>query len=175
MINGSVLLDRPYLSEQHSQECCIRCNVDPPLDDEVVDNEDLFAHVSFPKREKKTFVNVTQEMKKKTEDLSILPGNMAKMPLMIWLDVKSFFNKKYSRNWYGLQEHQILKMVRKCHNKLGLGNSISTLENVPDNSKMPSKDRPFLHHSICSPHPERSDIMMRLMIFVNFLGFSMVW
>jgi hypothetical protein len=92
---------------------------------------------------------------------------MAKMPLMIWLDVKSFFNKKYSGNWYGLQEHQVLKMVRKCFNKLGLGNSISTLENVPNYSKMPSKDRPFLHHSMCSPHPEKSDFMMCLTIFAN--------
>ena len=32
---------------------------------------------------------------------------------------------------------------------------------------MPSKDRPFLHHSMCSPHPEKSDVMMRLMIFAN--------
>jgi hypothetical protein len=168
VINGSVLLDRQYLSEQHSQECSIRCNVDPPPEDEVVDDEDLFAHVLFPKREKKTFVDVTQEMKKKTEELSILPGNMAKMPSMIWLDVKSFFNEKYSGNWYRLQEHQLLEMVRKCCNKLGLGNSVSTLKNVPNYSnKMPSKDRPILHHSMCSPHPEKSNVMMHLMIFAN--------
>ena len=36
-----------------------------------------------------------------------------------------------------------------------------------DYSKMPSKDRPFLHHSMCSPHPEKSDVMMQLMIFAN--------
>jgi hypothetical protein len=36
-----------------------------------------------------------------------------------------------------------------------------------DYSKMPSKDRPFLHHSMCSPHPDKSDVMMRLMIFAN--------
>ncbi len=138
--------------------------MDPPPKDEVVDNEDL---VSFPKREKKTFDEVTQEMKMKTEELSILPENMAKLPSMIWLDVMSFFNEKYSGNWYGLQEHQVLEMVRKCRNKLGHGNSISTLENVPDYSKMPSKDRPFLHHSMCSPHQEKSDVMMRLMIFAN--------
>jgi hypothetical protein len=51
------LLDRPYTTEQHSRECCIRCNVDPPTKDEVVDNEDLFV---FPKCEKKIFVEVTQ-------------------------------------------------------------------------------------------------------------------
>ncbi len=138
--------------------------MDPPPEDEIVDNEDLF---SFPKREKKTFVEVTQEMKMKTEELSVLLENMAKLPFMIWLNVKSFFNKKYSGNRYRLQEHQVLEMVRKCCNKLGLGNSISTLKNIPDYSKMPSKDRPFLHHSMCSPHPEKSDVMMRLMIFVN--------
>ncbi len=138
--------------------------MDTPPEDEVVDNEDLFA---FPKRDKKTFVEVTQEMKMKTEELSILPGKMAKLPSMILLDVKSFFNEKYSGNRYGLQEHQVLEMVRKCRNKLGHGNSISTLENVPNYSKMPSKDRPFLHHSMCSPHPEKSDIMMCLMIFAN--------
>jgi hypothetical protein len=106
-------------------------------------------------------------MKMKTEELSILPENMAKLPSMIWLDVKSFFNEEYSGNWYGLQEHQVLEMVRKCHNKLRHGSSISTLKNVPNYSKMPSKDRPFLHHSMCSPYQEKSDVMMRLMIFVN--------
>jgi hypothetical protein len=141
------------------------CGVDPPPEDEVVDDENLFA---LPKRaEKKTFVEVTQEMKMKTEELSILPGNRSKLPSMIWLEVKSFLNEKYSGNWYGLQEHQVLEMVRKCRNKLGHGNSISTLENVMEYSKMPSKDRPFLHHSMCSPHPEKSDVMMRLMIFAN--------
>ncbi len=141
--------------------------MDPPPEDEVVDDEDLFAHVLFLKHEKKTFVDAMQEMKKKTEELSILPENMAKLPSKIWLDVKSFFNKMYSGNWYGLQEHQVLEMVRKCCNKLGLGNSISTLEIVPDYSKMPSKDRPFLHHSMCSPRTEKSNVMMRLMIFAN--------
>jgi hypothetical protein len=106
-------------------------------------------------------------MKMKTEELSILPGNRLKLPSMIWLEVKSFFSKKYSGNWYGLQEHQVLEMVRKCRNKLGLRNSISTLEKVMDYSKMPSKDRPFLHHSMCSPHWEKSDVMMGLMIFAN--------
>jgi len=103
----------------------------------------------------------------KTEELSIIPGNRSKLPSMIWLEVKSFFNEKYSGNWYRLQEHQVLEMVRKCRNKLGQGNSISTLKNIMDYSKMPSKDRPFLHHSMCSPHPEKSDVMMRLMIFAN--------
>ena len=80
------------------------CGVDPP---EEVDNEvsDPFAG---PKREKKTFVEVTQEMKMKTEELSIIPGNRSKLPSMIWLEVKSFFNENYSVNWYGLQEHQAL-------------------------------------------------------------------
>ncbi len=63
--------------------------MDPPPADEVVDDEDLFEHVLFPKHEKKTFVDITQEMKMKSEELSILPGNMAKLPSMIWLDVNS--------------------------------------------------------------------------------------
>jgi hypothetical protein len=141
--------------------------VDPPPEDD--DYEDPFVG---PKREKKTFVEVTQEMKMKTEELSIIPGNRSKLLLMFWLEVKSFFNEKYSGSWYRLQKHQVLELVRKCRNKLGQGNSISTLENVMDYSKMPSKDRPFLHHSVCSPHPEKSDDMMRLMMFANpaFLG-----
>ena len=28
-------------------------------------------------------------------------------------------------------------------------------------------DRPFLHHLMCSPHPDKSDVMMRLIIFAN--------
>jgi hypothetical protein len=43
--------------------------VDPPQEDEVVDDEDLFAHILFPKREKKTFVDVMQEIKKKQRNL----------------------------------------------------------------------------------------------------------
>jgi len=141
------------------------CGVDPLPEDEVVEDEDLFA---LPKHaEKNPFVEVTHKMKMNTEELSILPGNRSKLPSMIWLEVKSFFNEKYNGNWYGLQEHQVLEMVRKCRNKLGQGNSISTLENVMDYSKMPSKDRPFLHHSMCSPHPDKSDVMMCLMIFAN--------
>jgi hypothetical protein len=97
----------------------------------------------------------------------ILPGNRLKLPSMIWLKVNSFFNEKYSGNWYGLEEHQVLEMVRKCRNKLGHGNFISTLESVMDYSKMASIDRPFLHHLMCSPHPEKCDVMMHLMIFAN--------
>ncbi len=52
-----------------------------------------------PSVKRKLFVEVTQEMKMKTEELSVFPENMAKLPSMIWLDVKSFFNKKYSGNW----------------------------------------------------------------------------
>ena len=145
--------------------CCVMCSVDPPPKDEVVDDEDLFAKPECA--EKKSFVEVTREMKMKTEELTIFPGNRSKLPSTIWLEVKSFFNKKYSGNWYRLQEHQVVEMVRKCRSKLEHGNSISTLENVMDYSKMPSKDRPFLHHSMCSPHPEKSDVMMQLMIFAN--------
>jgi hypothetical protein len=36
-----------------------------------------------------------------------------------------------------------------------------------DYSKMPNMDRPFLHHLMCSPHPDKSDVMMRLIIFAN--------
>ena len=166
VIDGSVLLDKPYTQGEHSRVCCVMCGVDPPPKDEVVDNEDLlFAKPECA--EKKSFVEVTQEMKMKTEELSFFPGNRSKLPSTIWLEVKSFFNEKYSGNWYGLQEHQVVEMVRKCRSKLGHGNSISTLENVMDYSKMPSKDRPFLHHSMCSPHPEKCDVMMRLMIFAN--------
>ena len=133
------------------------CGVDPPPEDEVDEDEDLFA---LPKHaEKKPFVEVTHEMKMKTEELSILPGNRSKMPSMIWLEVKSFFNEKYSGNCYGLQEHRVLEMARKCRNKLGQGNSIYTLEKVMDYSKMPNMDRPFLHHSMCSPHPDKSDVI----------------
>ncbi len=115
-------------------------------------------------------------MKMKTEELSILPGNRSKLPSMIWLKVKSFFNEKYSVNWYGLQEHQVLEMARKCRNKLGHGNSISTLENVMDYSKMPSKDRPLLHHSMCSPHPEKSDVMIRVVYrLIRYFGMNPVF
>jgi hypothetical protein len=58
-------------------------------------------------------------------------------------------------------------MARKCRNKLEQGNSISTLKNVMDYSKIPNMDRPFLHHSMCSPHLDKSDVMMRLMIYAN--------
>ena len=165
VIDGFFLLNKPYTQGEHSRLCCSMCGVDPPPEDEVVEDEDLFA---LPKHaENKPFVEVTHKMKMKTEELSILPGNRSKLPSMIWLEVKSFFNEKYNGNWHGLQEHQVLEMARKCRSKLGQGNSISTLENVMDYSKMPNMDRPFLHHLMCSPHPDKSDVMMRLIIFAN--------
>ena len=128
VIDGFFLLNKPYTQREHSRLCCSMCGVDPPPEDEVVEDEDLFA---LPKHaENKPFVEVTHKMKMKTEELSILPGNRSKLPSMILLEVKSFFNKKYNGNWYGLQEHQVLEMARKCRSKLGQGNSISTLKNV---------------------------------------------
>ncbi len=82
MINGFFLLKKPYTQGEHSHECCSMCGVDPPPED--VEDTDPFAG---PKREKKTFVEVTQEMKMKTEELSIIPGNRSKLPSMIWLEV----------------------------------------------------------------------------------------
>ena len=56
MIDGSVLLDKPYIQGGHSCMCCVMCGVDPPPKDKVVDNEDLFAKPECA--EKKSFVEV---------------------------------------------------------------------------------------------------------------------
>ena len=81
VIDGFFLLNKPYTQGEHSRLCCSMCGVDPPPEDEVVEDEDLFA---LPKHaENKPFVEVTHKMKMKTEELSILPGNRSMLPSMI--------------------------------------------------------------------------------------------
>jgi hypothetical protein len=68
---------------------------------------------------------------------------------------------------YNLQEHQVLELVRKSCKKLGLGNYISTDENIPDYKLMTDTRRPFLECSECFPHLEDENLNIRMMVFAN--------
>ncbi len=70
-------------------------------------------------------------------------------------------------NWCGLKEHQVVELVRKCRKKLGLGDTVGTIENTREYNSMQDSDRPFLHWSFYAPHAKREKGIMRAMMFAN--------
>jgi hypothetical protein len=111
------------------------------------------------------YKNIKEEMKMKMEELSI--GNLTMMPRKFWIEVRQWANEVYGGNRQGLKEHQFTKLARKRFRKLGLGNTIETIENTPEYKKMKNQDRAFLHWLICLPHPEVGKGNMRAMMFAN--------
>ncbi len=57
--------------------------------------------------------------------------------------------------------------MRKARNKLGKGDTISTVENTPQYNTMTDSGRPLPHCSLMLPHPKKPNTNMRTMIFAN--------
>ena len=138
------------------------------------EDDDLLLEDDSKKAIVHPYTNIKDKMKAKVEDLSL--GNLTMLPARVYIDVKHWANETYGGNWVGLREHQVVELVRKCHKKLGLDNTIGTIENTPDYNKMTNQDRPFLHASMCFPHPDASknttttgtkNNTMRAMMFAN--------
>jgi hypothetical protein len=69
-------------------------------------------------------------------------------------------------NWKGLKENQVTKLVRKTHNKAGMGDNIGTVKNLPECNRMKDLDQPFLHWTTCLPHTKRK-VNMRATMYAN--------
>jgi hypothetical protein len=98
----------------------------------------------------KSYTNIEVEMHGNTEEFAT--NNLAQLPEKIWAQVKRWADENYNEMWCSLQEHKVLELVQKTCKKLGLGNCISTIENIPDYKLMTNTRRPFLHCSTCF-HP----------------------
>jgi hypothetical protein len=62
---------------------------------------------------------------------------------------------------------RFLELVQKFCKKLGLGNYISMVENIPNYKMMSDSKRPFLQCSVCCPHSEDENLNMQMMVFAN--------
>jgi hypothetical protein len=89
------------------------------------------------------------------------------LPSKIWEELVRWANATDDGMWHRLKEHQVLELVQKSCAKLGLGNTLSTIDNTPNYNMMTDQDRPFLHCSAVWPHPEKPKRMMGTMICAN--------
>jgi hypothetical protein len=111
-------------------------------------------------------VDISQEMKAKTEELAVL--HLTHPPEKIWWVVKNWADKEYAKNWFGLREDQVKNLAKSSRTKLGFGNFISTVEMVPEYRQMSDTKRAFLHCSATFPHPDKTEEVMRIMIHQSF-------
>ena len=58
-------------------------------------------------------------------------------------------------------------LMKSSRTKLGFGNFISTVEMVPEYRQMSDTKRAFLHCSAMFPHPDKTEEVMRIMIYAN--------
>ncbi len=90
---------------QHSRKCALKNGLDPlsysedarPKDDDSDHNDNKPAAVV-----EKTYTNITQEMKTKTEELGT--SKLTTTPESIWGDVVCWANSTYDGMWYGIKE-----------------------------------------------------------------------
>jgi hypothetical protein len=115
----------------------------------------------------KYFANipVKNEMKQQVGD--IVADNLTMQPDSVWTIVKKEMDDKYNGTWSGLYKSQVIELVRKSRRKLGLGDTISTVNDTKNYWLMSDMTRPFLQHSGVWPHPDGSGEYMRTMVFGN--------
>jgi hypothetical protein len=106
-----------------------------------------------------------QEMKAKREELAVV--HLTHPPEKIWWMVKNWADKEYTRNWFGLCKDQVKTLAKISQTKLGFGNFISTVELVPEYTQMSDTKQVFLHCSATIPHPNKTEEVMRIMIYTN--------
>ncbi len=149
---------------QHSDKCIIKCSLDGfaldgHLEDKPADGrDDRKSPPELP-------ADISQEMKAKTEELAVV--HLTHPPEKIWWMIKNWADKEYARNWFGLHEDQVKNPAKSSRTKLGFGNFISTVETVPEYRQMSDTKRAFLHCSAMFPHPDKTEEVMRIMIYAN--------
>ena len=157
-------LRRGRALNQHSDKCIIKSSLDSfALDGHLKykpadGRDDRKSPPELP-------ADISQEMKAKTEELAV--HHLSHPPEKIWWMVKNWADKEYARNWFGLREDQVKNLTKSSRTKLGFGNFISTVEMVPEYRQMSDTKRAFLHCSATFPHPDKTEEVMRIMIYAN--------
>ncbi len=146
---------------QHSWECSAKTGI--PLLQNDRDNNDNPDDVKIPAAPV-LYQNIKEEMKVKREELTIAHRTM--LPLKVWHQLRHWANEVHGENWQGLKENQVAKLVRKTHNKAGVGDNIGTVKHLPEYNRMKDLERPFHHWTTCCPHPKRK-VNMRAMMYAN--------
>ncbi len=111
------------------------------------------------------YTDVKEGMRKKMNALAC--ANLTWTPAMCYDACRMEMNERFPKGWSGLQKHQAHELVRKVHQALGLGSTVSTIKNTPQYRDMKDQKHPFLQFSVTWPHPEKPSEQMRLMMFGN--------
>ncbi len=182
IVDGKVRYDQLYEIGAHTKGCCEQVGRDVEeyeyynkpkqlqtsleggdVDGDVVDDAGVIKEESM--------VNVTQEMYMRTRELATDPNLRTKGPKDIWPIIKDEMDIKYPSStgllWHGMLRDQVTRLVSHTRNELGMGNSVSTIENTLEYSQMTDAPWSFLRFSATLPDPDNEPEMMRFMMFGN--------
>jgi hypothetical protein len=166
IVNGLVKYDKLKVTGTHTKGCCKAVGRD-------INEYDYYEKLQLKtdtEEEKQAVeshkIDITEEMHIRTCELAMDPKLCSTAPVQLWPVLKQEMDAKYPV-WTGLQRESVMRLINKTRDDLGLGNSISTIENTLEYSSMKDAAWAFLRYSASMPVPNQEDKSMKFMVFGN--------